>query len=108
MHILYLTPGIFDKGGISRYNRFQVTALRSLYGEDAISVLSLAGHRPDDFEEPFETSWAGAEDVTDLFRGKLAVAGLRITWRKRPSIILSAHLNLGPLAWSLARIWSGL
>ncbi len=27
--ILYLTPGVFDKGGISRYGRYQMIVLKN-------------------------------------------------------------------------------
>ena len=43
MKILYLTPGCFDKGGISRYNRYQIQALRMLAGAENVFVFSLLG-----------------------------------------------------------------
>ena len=41
--ILYLTPGCFDKGGISRYSRYQIECLREIHGEAAVTVQSLLG-----------------------------------------------------------------
>ena len=59
MRLLYLTPGCFDKGGISRYNRYQITALRELLGEGNVYAYSFLG--PDDagFETPFSVTFHG-------------------------------------------------
>ena len=59
MKILYISPGVFDKGGISRYNRYQVEALRNIYGTNKVRVLSL--HAPDfeSFETGFKVQWHG-------------------------------------------------
>jgi phosphatidylinositol alpha-1,6-mannosyltransferase len=125
--VLYVTPGCFDKGGISRYNRYQITALRELLGEEAVRVYSVRGPAEGDFETPFGVDWsAGGRDPE---RGasvaqKLAlVARLAAdTLRRRPRLVISAHVNLAALAVALARsvrarsvldvygleVWSGL
>jgi phosphatidyl-myo-inositol dimannoside synthase len=97
MKILYLTPGCFDKGGISRYNRYQITACRELFGEANIRVISLLGPAPDDFEDEFPVTWHGSGT------GIISKAGMiqrafshAISWK--PDIILSAHVNLSGLA----------
>ena len=59
MKILYITPGCFDKGGISRYNRYQITACRELFGKENVKVFSLLGPSDDDFEDPFSVEWHG-------------------------------------------------
>ena len=59
MKVLVLTPGIYDKGGISRYNRFQIRALRECYGLQAIKVLSKLGPDGEGFEEDIQVSWSG-------------------------------------------------
>ena len=55
--ILYLSPGCFDKGGISRYNRYQITALREILGDKNVKVFSLLPPQEGDFEDHFEVSW---------------------------------------------------
>lgn len=100
--ILYLSPGVFDKGGISRYCRYQVRALRELLGEDAVEVLSLAPPHKNDFEDPFEVSFASFGGNTRgrvVFSGAAAVAALT----SRPRVVWSAHAYLGPLALALAK-----
>lgn len=121
MRVLYLTPGCFDKGGISRYNRYQIRALREIYGTDRVMVHSLAGPRPGDFEEPFDVRWSG--------RGASAASKLEYLLRtyiaglvERPDLIVSAHVNMSGVARALAlvtrartllnvyglEVWSGL
>jgi phosphatidyl-myo-inositol dimannoside synthase len=103
MKILYLTPGCFDKGGISRYNRYQITACRELFGQANIRVLSLFGPARDDFEDDFEVTWHGTGT------GKISKAGMirhafseALSWK--PDFILSAHVNLSGLACFVANI----
>ncbi|HEY1942337.1 MAG TPA: hypothetical protein VGH40_09465, partial [Roseiarcus sp.] len=59
LRILYLTPGCYDKGGISRYCRYQIQALRENHGAERVTVLSLLGPDQNGFEEPFAVSWRG-------------------------------------------------
>jgi phosphatidylinositol alpha-1,6-mannosyltransferase len=125
--VVYLTPGCFDKGGISRYSRYQITALRELLGEEAVRVYSIRGPADGDFETPFHVSWsAGGRDPHRGASGaqKLVLVA-RIaadTLRWRPRVIFSAHVNLAGLTVALARsiraraalnvygleVWSGL
>jgi phosphatidyl-myo-inositol dimannoside synthase len=100
--VVYITPGVFDKGGISRYGRFQVRALRELLGEDAVGVISLAPPQEGDFEEPFAVDFAsfGASiRGRAFFAAASAVAGLG----ERPALVWSAHLHFAPLALLVAR-----
>lgn len=121
MKILYLTPGCFDKGGISRYNRYQIEALRELYGTDKVRVLSLLGPKADDFENPFSVYWFGT--------GANPISKLAFTWRAfiqavfwNPDLIIVAHVNFSGIAKLIAmprnnytflntyglEVWSGL
>ena len=101
--IVYLTPGVFDKGGISRYCRFQIRALRDLLGEDAVSVLSLAPPGPGDFEDSFAVDFAsfGSSRTGKVLFGVASVAaGLE----EHPSAVWCAHLHFGPLGLAVARL----
>jgi phosphatidylinositol alpha-1,6-mannosyltransferase len=48
--VFYMTPGCFDKGGISRYSRYQLTALREIYGENNVRAISMLGPQGDSFD----------------------------------------------------------
>lgn len=101
IRILYLATGVFDKGGISRYSRYQIQALRELLGQDAIQASSLWGHSPRDFEEPIDVAYAGQgpssiSKVLYLFRALLTT----LQWK--PTLIWANHIHLLPLALRLA------
>src|SRR5450432_111948 len=102
MKILYLTTGCFDKGGISRYNRYQIRVCRELFGETEVKVFSLLGPSADDFEEPMIVEWHGNGANMKSKTGILArVIRSAIQWK--PEIILCAHVNLSGLAFFASR-----
>jgi phosphatidylinositol alpha-1,6-mannosyltransferase len=103
LKVLYLTPGCFDKGGISRYSRYQIQALRELFGTQSISVLSLSGPRPDDIEDPFVVDWHGG-NINQLTKCRFVFECVRIAVKHRPEIIHVAHINFGPLARVIAQL----
>jgi phosphatidylinositol alpha-1,6-mannosyltransferase len=101
--VLYLSPGMFDKGGISRYCRYQVQALRDLLGPDSITALSLLPPDDQGFEVPFRVDFASFGPTR---RGKslyVAAAALAAV-AERPSIVWCAHLHIAPVAVGLARL----
>jgi phosphatidylinositol alpha-1,6-mannosyltransferase len=119
--ILYLTPGCFDKGGISRYSRYQIRGLRELVGDENVSIHSLLGPGTDDFEEDLRVdNYArGAGTVN-----KLSFISSFYSWAliNRPKAIFSAHVNLSGAAKALSlltgaktflnvyglEVWSGM
>ena len=120
---LYLTPGYFDKGGISRYCRYQIQALREIHGPVQVRALSLMGPDPTGFEESFETAWHGPTPSPTMGSRVLSTfRALREVLIWRPDVIHGAHVNFTPLLYWLARlckattvlnvygleIWSGL
>lgn len=121
LRVLYLTTGCFDKGGVSRYSRYQIQALRELFGDSNVKAFSLLG--PDDhgFEVPFEVDWHGRRHgALDKLRFLGRTTRRALEWR--PDVIHAAHVHLAPPARLLARlcgakallnvygleIWSGL
>ncbi len=106
--ILVLTPGVFDKGGIARYGRFQIAALRDWLGEEQVEVVSIAGRGDADLERPFSVTWCGSADLTLRSRIAFCGAALNRLWRGRPDIVLNGHLHQAVLAASLARIGGAL
>ncbi len=103
--ILFITPGCFDKGGISRYSRYQIQALRTIFGDENVRVFSLMGPDKMGFEVPLSVYWHGAAGEARLSsRVAMSLRLLReaIIWR--PNIIHSAHVNFSPLVQMLGHI----
>jgi phosphatidylinositol alpha-1,6-mannosyltransferase len=119
--ILFLTPGCFDKGGISRYNRYQIDALRNSFGINSVRVLSVLGPGDADFEVPFDVTWS-AGGTSKRQKAKFAMRTLSEAIVGRPDAIFAAHVNLASLGHVAARlsgarsilnvygleVWSGL
>lgn len=102
MRILYLTPGLFDKGGIARYGRYQVSALRDMPGKNSVDVLSLMAPAPGGLESPFSVHWHGPP--SRLFgRSRMTWQALCRTF-SRPDIVWSGHVNLSAMGLLLARL----
>lgn len=102
LEILYLAPGLFDKGGVSRYCRFQVRALRDQLGARAISVLSLLPPGEDALEEVFAVDFASfgpSPTGKALFSAAAAMVASR-----RPRVVWTAHLGIAPLGLALSRL----
>ena len=103
MKILYLTTGCFDKGGVSRFSRYQASALRNLYGEENVRVVSYLGPDEHCFEEPFDVTWSGSTPgLVNKVRFVSEVTKQAIRWR--PDLILSAHLHYAWFAHRLSRM----
>lgn len=121
MRILYLTPGCFDKGGISRYTRYQIQALRAIFGPDRVRALSLLGPDKDSLESDFEVDFHASGNDARAKAALLARAA-SITLREKPELIHVAHVHLSGVALALAamigaetalnvyglEVWSGL
>lgn len=107
--ILFLTPGCFDKGGVSRYCRYQIQALREIVGPAKVRALSLLGPDPNGFETPFDVAWHGpAPQVTVVGRARFALQALRQVALWQPEVIHSAHVNLCPLVSRLKALCGAL
>ena len=101
--ILYLTPGCFDKGGISRYSRYQIAALRELFGDGQVRVLSLLGPTKDSFEIPMKVFWHSLSNaLSDKIRFTLTALKQALLWK--PDVIHVAHVNFSGLAVILAKL----
>ena len=113
MKVLVISPGVFDKGGISRYQRFQIRALRERYGQESIRVLSKLGPDGKGFEQDIQVSWYGRPGHTlakTNLTTKIAflVHALRTAIKDQPDIVLTGHVNLGPLGRIVASVIQGL
>jgi len=97
MKVLYITPGCYDKGGISRYSRYQINALREHFGTENICVLSYLGPDENSYETPFAVHWSGRNSNV-YTRLKLIFISLWYVVRNRPDIIHVAHVNYAGMA----------
>lgn len=104
MKVVVLAPGCFDKGGISRYIRYQVRALREYGATSDVMVLSMAGRTDKDLEEPFEVAWAGPTQVDKCSRALFASKAINCAYDYGADVVLSGHINLGPVALVASRI----
>jgi phosphatidyl-myo-inositol dimannoside synthase len=121
--ILYLTPGCFDKGGISRYSRYQISAFQDIYSKKSVKVLSALGPANDSFETGFDVYWHGQghnNSIFDKIKFVFHIVSLSLFWR--PTIIYAAHLHYGGLITIIGKllgiksilnvygheVWSGL
>jgi len=102
--ILYITPGCFDKGGISRYNRYQIRCLSELHGKDNIRVISLIGPDQNSIEEPFEVYWHGGSNFT-LNKIRFVLVLLRCLFFWRPNLLFNAHVNFSGIAVMLSKLF---
>jgi phosphatidylinositol alpha-1,6-mannosyltransferase len=93
MKVLFITPGCFDKGGISRYNRFQIQSLRELYGPQKVKVLSLLGPDNNAFEDSIDVQWHGkALNLKNKILFIFQIFKIMIFWQ--PKFVLVGHVNL--------------
>lgn len=98
MKVLYITPGCFDKGGISRYSRYQITAIRELFGEENTYIMSLLGPDKDQIEEDFEVEYSGNSINSRWQQIKFTFHFFRKVLTLRPKTIVVAHVNLSGIA----------
>lgn len=103
MRVLYLTPGCFDKGGVSRYCRYQIQALRELLGPDQVEALSVHGPDGESIEEPFQVSWS-AGGVSARHKLAFLLRAARAAVERPPAAIHAAHVNLAGVACLLAAL----
>jgi phosphatidylinositol alpha-1,6-mannosyltransferase len=101
--ILFVSPGVFDKGGISRYNRYQIQVLRELYGDSHIKVLSLLGPDAHSFEQEFEVSWHGQGTSLQDKWGMIREV-FRLSARWKPDLIWLGHVNLSGMGWVASKV----
>ena len=96
IRVLFLTIGVFDKGGISRYGRYQTRAFIEVVGRENLKVLSLRGPGRNDFE-PLPLVDYHASDVNLISYIRIAIALVRYVFSFKPEVVWCGHLHLLPL-----------
>jgi phosphatidylinositol alpha-1,6-mannosyltransferase len=100
---LFLTPGCFDKGGVSRYSRYQIDALEKIVGPSNIRTMSLLGLTTDSLEGSVKVEWV-ANGNRLRHKAAFALHVLREASAWRPHVIHTAHVHLSGLALAAARM----
>jgi len=103
--VLYLTPGVFDMGGIARYGRYQIDALRTLAGPLDVRVVSMLGPEPGGFETPFPVDFFAGGNRR---RHKALFTLASLAMLAPRSLYWSAHLHYAPLAFAYAKATRGI
>jgi len=96
--ILVLATDVFSTGGIQRYTRYQIKALRSIDWLGKIVVFSLWPKRPGDlFEEKFEVDYEGkgAKFFSKIIFSLKAIA---VAIKEKPDLVMCNHVSFTPLA----------
>lgn len=102
---LVLTTDVFMKGGVQRYSRGVVDAIRHIAGEEAVSVFVV--NRPDtrQFETSIDVDYVGGgTGWVAKARYGLRVLGWVARHRGDLGLVWCAHLHLGPLGAVAARL----
>lgn len=103
MDILYLATGVFDKGGISRYCRYQIEALRRCSSVEKVFVMSLYPPVGDVFEEEFQVD-NYCQGISLLSKLRFSAGALQVASTLKPKIIWSNHINLAPALYLASAI----
>lgn len=89
---ILLTPGCFDRGGISRYTFFQIQALRKLF--TYVKVFSLIGPEYKSCDQILEDVVVTCRSYPTLFTKVILILRFLVTcFRLRPSHIFLCHIN---------------
>ena len=94
--LLYLATDVFSKGGIQRYSRTQIRALRELLGMESVTVLSLRSPGKDSIEEPFSVDYAG-QGLPMVSRMRYVARAAGYSLRQQPDLIWTNHIALLPV-----------
>lgn len=122
MKVLLIATGVFLKGGIERYTRYQYKALQESYGNENVILASLLGGELDNsFEEEIEVEYVqGGIGLVDKVR--FVFKCLQLIRKKKIELVICNHRQLsiigylGQVLFKVAyitnvyglEIWSGM
>jgi glycosyltransferase involved in cell wall biosynthesis len=94
--VLVLSPSLASVGGIQRYTKTLIRALKDELGDQAVRCVTLA-----------EPASHEGKMTQRLSAGSKLIFGwqaLKEATRWQPGLIICTHLALGPIAWALANV----
>lgn len=103
--LVYLSPGLFDFGGIARYGRYQLRALRQVVGSENVQAISMLGPTVDAFVSDVGVcEIAGGSDV----RAKARFLRSAIRAAARHAILWAGHAHYAPIVAGLSTVSGGI
>ena len=100
--VLYVAYDLFSLGGIQRYSRYEVRALRELLPDADIRICSLRGPEAGGFPPPEQVEIVGGR--SRRARAAFVARVLRLARAQKPDLVVCDHVNLAALGWGAARI----
>jgi len=102
--ILYLATDVFSTGGVQRYARYQISALRSIDWLGKIVVFSLWPKRPGDlFEENFKVDYEG-KGAKFFSKIVFSLEVILSAVKEKPDLIWLNHVSFTPLAMLIQKL----
>src|SRR5437762_10719818 len=103
MNVVFLSLDLFSYGGIQRYSRYLLRALRRSSAVGSVRVASLTARGSTGFDEAIavDVTGRGSRHIRKLV---FVLDALRITRASRASLVICDHINLAPLAYLCSRV----
>jgi len=103
LKILYLATDFFLKGGIQRYSRAQVQALRELFGEENITTMSVHASGENAYEKHFYADYIG-DGTSTISRIRYVLSALHSALYENYDVVFANHISLLPVAILLSKV----
>lgn len=98
MKVLLLSLDLFAHGGIQRYSRYEIQALRAFLDSEDVRLCSQLPPGSDQFDVPLAADVVG-EGRSRAAKVRFALATWRFAREQRPDLVICDHVNLSPLAY---------
>ena len=103
MNVLFLSLDLFSYGGIQRYSRYLLQALRRSPGVASIRIASLEAPDGAGFEQRLAVDAVGRGPVL-LRKPLFALDAVRLALSGHTALVICDHINLAPLAYVCGRL----
>jgi len=104
MRVLVLATDIFSKGGIQKYTKYLITALKELYGYRNIYVASFLAGKYKELEEIHADLIGG--QLNFFTKIKFTIQGLYSIKKWKIDLIICNHVSLAPIANTAKKFFS--
>jgi glycosyltransferase involved in cell wall biosynthesis len=101
--ILFLATDLFSKGGITRYVRYQLRALKEVIGSGSIKLFSFLPPRGDEFEGDFHVDYIQGSN-TYLNKVLFLIKSIFFVKQNKINLIISDHVRLAFIGFLAKKI----